>query len=365
MLVITALGNYYRYTGDAGFVRRHWPAVARQMAWDAEQVDANGLFAVTGTDGADWNVENISGELTYVNAVYVQALRSAATLADAVGRHRWARSWRTTASRVTRAINRHLFNPLTDVYDASTGARGSVVQDSNVTAILAGIPAPARARGIVARLARDLAGPFGPLDASANAPGLYTRDVSPYMGSFAVLAAFAAGDEPAALAIIRREWGYMVRHDPGGTDWERIQLTGIPTGGAVADSSAHAWSTGPTAALSQYVLGVVPRAPGFRSWTVAPQPGALRWAQGTVPTPHGPIAVRWRRVGGARNFVLTVEAPRRTAGTVAIPVARDGVIARDGQVVWSHGRPARGVRARRAGGAVVLAVGRGTSTFAT
>jgi alpha-L-rhamnosidase len=364
MAVMPALYNYYLYTGDLRFVRAHWPAVVRQMQWDAQQVDTNGLFSVGAADSADWNVENVTGELTYANALYALALQSASKLALAGGQGAQAKAWSRKAIAIKAAVNRQLWNATTGVYDASTTERGSFVQDANVTAILAGIPPLSRSREILKVLRRALRSPFGPLDVSTPAPSGYTQDVSPYMGSFNVLADFAAGDQAGALSLIRQEWGYMVRHDPGGVDWERIQLNGIPAGGALADSSAHAWSTGPTAAMSQYVLGTVPDTAGYRNWTVAPEPGELRWAQGVVPTPHGPITVRWRR-SGTGLFVLTVAAPRGTSGVVEVPVlGRDRTIFRNGTIVWSHGGPPRGVRARRAGRAVAVAQGAGSSTYA-
>ncbi len=333
MLVMTALYQYYLYTGDLAFVRQHWPAVLRQMAWDAQQVGSDGLFMISSADGADWNVEVTSGQLTYVNAVYAQALSSAAKLARALGHTRQARQYLRAAAAVRKAVNARLWDRRAGIYDASTTERGAVVQDANVTAILAGIPSRTRARGIIGVLRRRLRHRFGPLDVSSPAPAGYTQDISPYMGSFNVLADFAAGDEAAALALIRQEWGSMVSHDPGGTDWERIQLDGVPKGGGLADSSAHAWSTGPTPALSQYVLGVRPTSPGFATWTVAPEPGPVTWAQGVVPTPGGPISVRWRR-RGRRSFVITVQAPAHTSGTVQIPLlGRRRTMARDGQLV--------------------------------
>jgi hypothetical protein len=335
MAVMTALYHYYLYTGDLAYVRAHWPAVVRQMAWDRQQVAADGLFAVGAADDADWNVEDVSGQLTYVNAVYVQALRSVAALARALGRGAVARGDLKAAGAVARAINRHLWDARTGLYDGSTTDRGAAVQDANVTAILAGIPSRSRARRMIAVLARRLRHRFGPLDVSDPAPSGYTQDISPYMGSFNVLADFAVGDEGPALALIKQEWGYMVSHDPGGTDWERIQLDGIPKGGPLADSTAHAWSTGPTPALSAYVLGATPSTPGYARWTVAPEPGPLHWAQGVVPTPHGPISVRWRRRRGA--FVMTLQAPAGTSGTIEVPLlGRRRVIARDGKLVRAY-----------------------------
>lgn len=366
--VIPALYNYYLYTGDLAFVRAHWAAVVRQMRWDATQVDRNGLFAVSSGDADDWNLESPTGEVTYVNAMYALALDRAARLATAVGDPGEASQWSGAASAIRNAVNRILWDPKTGVYDASNTLRGPVVQDANVLAIPSGIADGSRARSILAVLARTLATPYGPDVATANATG-YVRDISPYMGSFNVLADFGAGETAAALALIRREWGFMVSHDPGGVEWERIEPNGIPAGTSgpllVADSSAHAWSTGPTAALSQYILGVAPATPGYATWTIAPLPADVRWAQGTVPTPHGPIGVRWRRGRRDRSFELTAIGPAGSSGTVAVPLlGRGRTIARDGRIVWRRGRPARGVDAHRADGAIVFAQGAGRATYA-
>lgn len=368
VVVIPALYNYFLYTGDLGFVRDHWQAVVRQMQWDAQQVDSNRLFSVNSNNADDWNLETPTGEVTYVNAVYVEALNSAAKLATALGDDADAKQWSGQAMVVKNAVNQRLWNQKTGVYDPSDSIRGAVVQDANVMAILSGIAPPGRARGIMKVLRQALATPYGPVVATANASG-YIRDISPYMGSFNVLADFAAGNEPAALALIRQEWGFMIAHDPGGVDWERIEPNGIPAGTSgtlmIADSSAHAWLTGPTAALSEYVLGVAPTSPGYGRWIVAPNPGDLKWAQGVVPTPHGAISVRWQR-NGRRSFVITVQAPSATSGSVVVPLlGRGGAIARNGRVLWIRGRSAHGFRARRSGNAVVFAQGAGRATYAS
>jgi hypothetical protein len=368
IVVVSALYDYYRYTADLDFVRAHWQAVERQMAWDASKVDANGLFAVSGGEGNDWNLESPRGETTYNNAIYVQALRAAGKLAAALGHKSEAKTWSTAAASVTAAVNRILWNPKTDVYDASDTIRGAVVQDANVLAILSGIARGHRALNITKTLARALATPYGPVAATANASG-YNRDISPYAGSLNVLADFAAGNTSDALALIRREWGFMINHDPGGVDWERIQPSGVPAGtsGALmaADSSAHAWSTGPTPALSQYILGVAPATPGFATWTIAPHLANLRYAQGAVPTPHGRISVLWHRASHNRSFALSVHTPAGTKGTVAIPLLGHlRTIARNGKVIWSHGKPIHHVHATRLGDAVHFAQRASTVTYA-
>ncbi len=363
LAVIPAVYNYYLYTGDLGYVRDHWQAVLRQMDWDAQQVDHKGLFSISAADDADWNLESISGDLTFVNALYVMALKDAARLAAALGDQDNAAAWDASAAAVTAAVNQQLWNPTTGLYDASTTLRGAAVQDANVIAILAGIATPQRARVILPRLARDLATPYGPAAADARATG-YVKDISPYMGSFNVFADFANGRTASALALISREWGYMVAHDPGGTVWERIETNGVPASGALADSTAHAWSTGPTSALSEYVLGAAPLTPGFASWTVTPQPGSLTWAQGVIPTPHGSLSVLWKR--SRRTFQLTVAAPSGTSGVVTIPLlgSRTVPIASDGRLVWNGRRAIGRSGAYRSGAGVVFPAVTGTHTFA-
>jgi hypothetical protein len=367
LAVIPAVYDYYLYTGDLSYVRTHWPAVAREMEWDATQTGKDGLIKVDATNSASWNLEMISGKLTYVNALYDLALQDAAKLAGALGNRSEAKQWHSGAATVKRAVNHELWNRRTGVYDASTKLRGNYIQDANVTAVMAGIPSAARSKRILALLGRKLHTRFGPAVAAKPIPAGYKDDISPYMGSFNVLTDFADGRDSAALSMIRREWGYMVNHDPGGVEWERIQPNGIPAGGSlgvVSDSSAHAWSTGPTPALSEYVVGVRPTAPGFAHWQVAPRTSGLRWAQGVVPTPRGPISVRWRETG-ASSFVMTVRSPAHEVGTVSVPVGSgQGTVARNGHVIWRDGHAVAGSGAERVGSTVNVTQRPGTATYA-
>jgi alpha-L-rhamnosidase len=97
-----------------------------------------------------------------------------------------------------------------------------------------------------------------------------------------------------------------------------VGLDGTP-GLGVGTSLAHGWASGPTSALSKYVLGVRPVEAGYKAWLVEPQPGDLGWAAGTVPTPYGPIAVSWQKV--SRGLRLELWVPEGTRGTVGVPVS--------------------------------------------
>ena len=83
----------------------------------------------------------------------------------------------------------------------------------------------------------------------------------------------------------------------GATDHSLLVGQGIGAHCYVAyqHSFCHGWASGPTAWLSQHVLGVKPVEPGSTRVVVSPKLGHLRWAEGSYPTPLGPIHVRHER----------------------------------------------------------------------
>ncbi|WP_321818184.1 MULTISPECIES: alpha-L-rhamnosidase C-terminal domain-containing protein [unclassified Paraburkholderia] len=89
-------------------------------------------------------------------------------------------------------------------------------------------------------------------------------------------------------------------------------------------SLAHGWSSGPTSALSQYVLGIRPASPGYDHWHVKPQIGDPRWAQGSAPTPHGATAVKWG-IDAQGGIAMHVDVPQGTSGTISVALTRGGV----------------------------------------
>jgi hypothetical protein len=73
-------------------------------------------------------------------------------------------------------------------------------------------------------------------------------------------------------------------------------------------SDCHAWGSVPLQQFPRYILGVRPSAPGFDAVTIDPVPSQLTHAEGRVPTPHGPIDIRWERYGPTSRRV-TVRLP--------------------------------------------------------
>lgn len=324
---VTTLHTYWMHTNDREFLRTQWPAVLGVFRYLRENTDpATELFAPPGPAG------RVADTLT--NAHYYGALKQAEAMAEALGEGETQRHLSALAAPLRRSINRHLFNGRTGLYGASTHDLETIDEQANAYAVLYRVAEESRIEDLLERLSGALHVNRGPL----RSTGAAGRIISPYTAGYEVQARLDVGDTATALDLIRRAWQPMRRGGEyySGATWEYVSLGGAPGLGS-GTSLAHPWSSGPTAALSAYVLGVRALAPGFATWMVEPQIADLDWARGTVPTPRGQFDVHWTRKG--RRLTVRVRAPRRTRGFVGVPLmGARGVIAIDGraQVPSAH-----------------------------
>lgn len=154
--------------------------------------------------------------------------------------------------------------------------------------------------------------------------------ISTFLGYFVLQARAAAGDVKGGLDCMREYWGGMLKMGAT-TFWEDFNLDwmeGAPcldelpkqgqkdihgdNGGycyqGYRHSLCHGWASGPTAWLTENVLGVQIMEPGCRTIRVAPQLGDLKWVEGTFPTPKGIIRVRAEKTEDGKTN-CTVTAP--------------------------------------------------------
>ena len=366
---IDGLVDYYRATGDATFATQELPTVTTEMAAVAAAVGADHLLLTTSSggrnndgDGADWDIYDggKAGAVTAYNALYYHTLLEVAYLERNLGHVALGNTYVAQAGALKRAINAHLFDSATGAYEVSNQEPGTIAEDANAEAILYGIAPGDRAPSILRVLQSTLWTARGAEPFSSNAH--YSAIISPYVNGLEVDARFAAGDTTGAMQLLQDMWGQML--DPEGpyytgTFWEKLEPDGHPPDSET--SLAHGWSTTPTSALTQYVLGVAPVAPGYATWLIKPHPGTLTWAQGRVPTPRGPISVTWTD-SAAQEFTLTLTTPNDTSGTVVVPAAPGQAVRVDGRVAWS-GTRALADHAYRSGPYVhLLDVGAGRHT---
>ena len=157
------------------------------------------------------------------------------------------------------------------------------------------------------------------------------RNISTFYGYYVLQARARAGDYQGCLDVIRHFWGAML--DFGATTfWEDFSLDWtrnaapidelVPPGKAdihanfgdycykgLRHSLCHGWAGGPTAWLSEHVLGFRPLAPGCRQLLVSPHLGDLEWAKGSFPTPHGVVHVSHSRQTNG-EIATEVNAPQ-------------------------------------------------------
>jgi alpha-L-rhamnosidase len=341
MYWVLGLAGYYLYTGDTAFVNQEWPVVQGELAWNASQLDSNGLFVTDANDGSDWDFYDgaKTGEVTEYNVLYYKALIDGAALATAAGQTAQAATYTQQAATLRTAINAHLFNSTTGLYNISNTQTTGVAQDANAVAVLYGVAPAANNASILAKLKTALWSTYGPLPYSTSTG--FQELVSPYISGYELNARLANNDTADAEALLTTEWGHMVNSGPdgAGTMWENIASSDGSPGLGSSTSLAHGWSTMPTSALSGYVLGIQPVTAGYGTWSVQPHPGDLSWAEGQAPTPHGAVQVSWAGQGGVHQFAMNVTAPASTSGTIAVPTYGDStpIVAVNGQVVWSGG----------------------------
>lgn len=140
------------------------------------------------------------------------------------------------------------------------------------------------------------------------------KDLSTFYGFYVLNALAKSGDIQTGLDFISQYWGGML--DFGATTfWEDFNLEWTENAGRIDEivpegkkdlhgdfgahcyigfrhSFAHGWAGGPTAWLSENILGIKPMAPGCAKVKITPNLGNLDWVEGTFPTPKGAIKVR-------------------------------------------------------------------------
>jgi hypothetical protein len=333
---VTSSWDHVLYNGDVDFARKYYPHLTKLLdGWYPSVTDAKGLLSkgLNGTgDYGDYAFLPRTGEVTYYNALYVQALDNAGRIAETLGQHADADRWEQRARAVSVAINANLWDPAVGAYlDSATGPVRHG-QDGNSLAIVAGVAQGARATSALNYLSTATRQPYGNSFMDNNTlVGDGTQRVYAFTSYQELQARFLTGQAGSALEEIGRLYGWMSAHDPGRTHWEGIGAGGSLYQGGFT-SAAHGWSTGVLPALTNGLLGVTPTGPGFSTWTLRPQPGGVQWAQGEVPTPHGPIKVSWEQGSTLR---LTVEVPRGTTAQLQLPLTAGN--ARGGETVLQPG----------------------------
>lgn len=144
------------------------------------------------------------------------------------------------------------------------------------------------------------------------------KGYSTFYGYYMLRARAIAGDIQGCLDSIKTYWGGMLSLGAT-TFWEDFDIAWLENAARIDEltplgkvdvhgtyggycyqgyrhSFCHGWASGPTAWLSEFVLGITPVEPGFRKVKICGNLGSLQWVEGTYPTPFGNIEVRHERL---------------------------------------------------------------------
>jgi hypothetical protein len=318
---LVATAQFLVDSGDRRWLGSHWSQYLAGLRYAEAKTLPTGVFLVTGP--SDWARSDQGGINLEANALMYRTLTTCTTLAEWQHDGALAADCRQRAAKLKAEANRLLWDDALGAYkDGPTGANRQTAalypQDGNALAVWFGMTQTPAQRDRVLKLLRTRWTTIGAITPEWNSW------IHPFPGGMEVMARFAAGDDHAALDLIRREWGYMLNSPLGtkSTFWEGYHPNGDPAGyyggtfPASYTSLAHGWATAPTAALTEYLLGASSTPDGYQ---VAPHPGGVRHAEGTLTTPRGQLAVAWNSAGN--GFALTVKTPGvRGTGTVSVPL---------------------------------------------
>ena len=287
--------DWYMHFGNIDFVRKHGDYIKGLVDLIDTKVDAEGNDELGGGRFLDWpSSPNEKGVHSGYRALIVWAMNDAAKLCRILGDEPQAKKAEAIVARLNKKI----------------------MPSNNLK----------QAEGLMA-----IAGLKSAEDAAKAILEGGPKGFSTFYGYYMLQALAMDGKYAEALDIISKFWGGML--DLGATTfWEDFNLDWVDNVGRIDEfvpagkkdihgdfgaycypgfrhSFCHGWASGPTAWMSQHVLGIEPLEPGCRKVSVKPHLGNLEWAEGTCPTPMGNIYVKHvRQADGSVKSII--KAPK-------------------------------------------------------
>lgn len=287
--------DWYMHFGRKDYVQKHADYIKGLVDIIDTKVDAEGNDELGGGRFLDWpSSPNEAGVHSGYRALIVWAMDDAAMLCRLLGDEAKAKKAEAIVARLNKKVM-----PSNDLKQAE-----------GLMAI-AGIKDPAAASKAI-------------LEGGA-------KGFSTFYGYYMLQALAMDGKYAEALDIISKFWGGML--DLGATTfWEDFNLDWVDNVGRIDQfvpkgkkdihgdfgaycypgfrhSFCHGWASGPTAWMSQHVLGIEPLEPGCAKISVKPHLGNLEWAEGTYPTPKGAVYVKHVKQADG-SVKSTIKAPK-------------------------------------------------------
>lgn len=301
--------DWYYYQGDLSYLKAQQPYLSALLRHLISKTDESGRERLDGNRFLDWpsNANPVAIDAG-LQALMVQAMKAGSELCIVLGDEALAGECRLTEARLVEAAQ-------------------AVTRPLKQSQVAPDAPGSKQAASLLA-----LAGLMKPDEANRNYLSVNgAKGFSTFYGYYMLRAMSAAGNHQGAIDVIRQYWGGML--DLGATTfWEDFNMDWLPNASRIDErvpagkkdihgdygaycykgfrhSLCHGWASGPTAWLSEYVLGVQVVEPGCRVVRITPHLGDLKWVEGTFPTPYGVIEIR-HEVASDGTISSRIEAPK-------------------------------------------------------
>ena len=278
---VGSLHDHYQQTGRLELVRECLPVMHRLFDFFERHETEHGLLG--GFDGfwvfLDWASLYRADFSAVLNLQYLQALRWASAICRVAGDSGSASRYRKASDALAAEVVRHFWDASAKVWrdgfdPINQKPIEAISQHANALAILLQLKPESEEK-----IAKDI----------LLRPAIGRRSkivtASPFFYATVLEAMAHCHLHKEAIAIIRDKWGEPI--DNGLTTFSEMWES--------TSSLCHGWSASPLYFLSQWVLGVIPLEPGWKSVQIKPIPGKLEFARGVVPSPIGLIRVEWER----------------------------------------------------------------------
>ena len=220
--------------------------------------------------------------LTVTCLMYAAALRAGSEICRTLGRTERAAEYERRAEAIIGRVNALCYDTDAGLY-RNTPSRREFSQHTTLWAVLSGAVSGEEAGSLVDRT----------FDGHVPA-AVCTFSMNHYL--FRALE--AAGRYKTYAPRLLEGWQHMLELHC--TTW--CENPDSPR------SECHGWSSAPIYEFSRMILGAFPTQDGWNCVSVQPfLPDGVTFAEGTVPTPHGTLSIRWDRDGS--SFTLTVRKP--------------------------------------------------------
>ncbi|NDV64790.1 alpha-L-rhamnosidase C-terminal domain-containing protein [Bacteroides sp. 224] len=288
--------DWYMHSGNRKFLEKHKAYILGLIDQIDDKIDKEGKETLAKKRFLDWpSSSNEEGVEAGYRALIVWAMQDAQKLCNLLEEPVYAQK----AGACVERMNRYIKEP------------HNLKQAASLMAI-AGIINPKKACEEVVSV--------------GGAKGFST-----FYGYYMLQAQALAGEYQEAMNIIRQFWGAML--DMGATTfWEDFNMEWLENAAPLDEmippgkkdihgdfgahcypgfrhSLCHGWASGPTAWMTEHILGVQVMEPGCKVIKIEPHLGDLEWVEGTYPTPYGIVEIRHTKDANGK-ITSKVKAPK-------------------------------------------------------